>query len=413
MHLHRRQMLKTSLAAAFGALLTPRFARAQARDEKLIIVLAYGGWDPVWVFDPKPDAVERVPGDLRRFEQMPIWVHPERPQVTTFFEQWASRTAVLNGMSVQSLAHETCIHMALTGQTRGDRADIGARLAGALGSDKPLPYLALAPHAKTNGYAAITGELGVTNQLMALATREFSWPTVQGDAAMGLVPSGREQAAIDAYLSASTATLEAQAKSVRSQARLADYRSARPRARALIRAARQGGFLSDYDLFQDTSAPWKHVAAAFAEGVSQVALVQPDLYWDTHAYNSLQGQNHDTFFGGLNALMTALGEQGQLDSTTVLVLSEMGRTPRLNAQAGKDHWPWTSAMVVGPRVRGGQVFGETDEWLRPAPINLATGATVADGVELHTEHLLGAVAQMMGLATPGWFEREALHALVG
>jgi len=52
-----------------------------------------------------------------------------------------------------------------------------------------------------------------------------------------------------------------------------------------------------------------------------------------------------------------------LDQTTVLVMSEMGRTPIHNAAIGKDHWPVTSAMLVGAGVAGGRVVGATDDEL--------------------------------------------------
>ena len=141
--------------------------------------------------------------------------------------------------------------------------------------------------------------------------------------------------------------------------------------------------LSDYALFEEIEAPWEHVAGALAEGLSHCALIQPQLFWDTHAQNSTQGQLHEDFFAALNALMSALSERGIVDDTVVLVASEMGRTPRHNGEGGKDHWPWTSAMLVGAGVAGGRAYGQTDEWLQPAPIDLVSGEVGEGGAQLH------------------------------
>ncbi|MEL6181947.1 MAG: DUF1501 domain-containing protein, partial [Myxococcota bacterium] len=68
-----------------------------------------------------------------------------------------------------------------------------------------------------------------------------------------------------------------------------------------------------------------------------------------------------------------LMREGLFESTTVVVVSEMSRTPKLNSQNGKDHWPVTSAMVLGSQVRGGQVYGGTDVYQNSVPTNLLTG----------------------------------------
>ncbi len=99
--------------------------------------------------------------------------------------------------------------------------------------------------------------------------------------------------------------------------------------------------------------------------------------------------------------------------TVVPVISEMGRTPRHNAAGGKDHWPWTSAMLVGPNVVGRRAYGITDGWLQASPVSLATGDPDDAGQLLHAEHVLHATATLVGAAADDWFSREALHAVVG
>ena len=60
-------------------------------------------------------------------------------------------------------------------------------------------------------------------------------------------------------------------------------------------------------------------------------------------------------------------------------MSEMGRTPALNGAEGKDHWPYTSLMLIGPGVSGGRVLGATNAALVGQPIELSTGTPASSG----------------------------------
>lgn len=61
------------------------------------------------------------------------------------------------------------------------------------------------------------------------------------------------------------------------------------------------------------------------------------------------------------ALLNDLHERGLLESTLVVMMGEFGRTPKLNAQAGRDHWPRAGFVsLAGGGVQGGQVIGATD-----------------------------------------------------
>lgn len=85
--------------------------------------------------------------------------------------------------------------------------------------------------------------------------------------------------------------------------------------------------------------------------------------WDHHkaihkAYKDTHAPKLDQ---GLNALITDLDQRGMLDSTLVICLGEFGRTPKINKDAGRDHWPNAmSVLVAGAGVPGGQIVGATD-----------------------------------------------------
>jgi len=66
---------------------------------------------------------------------------------------------------------------------------------------------------------------------------------------------------------------------------------------------------------------------------------------------------------GLSALIGDLDERGLLDEIAVVVWGEFGRTPKINQNAGRDHWPKVcSALVAGGGLRCGQVLGSTTRW---------------------------------------------------
>ncbi len=84
--------------------------------------------------------------------------------------------------------------------------------------------------------------------------------------------------------------------------------------------------------------------------------------WDTHDANfarsrQLCGQFDQPFA----YLISDLAQRGLLDQTLIVWMGEFGRTPRINARAGRDHYPAAfSAVLAGCGIRGGQVIGATD-----------------------------------------------------
>lgn len=86
--------------------------------------------------------------------------------------------------------------------------------------------------------------------------------------------------------------------------------------------------------------------------------------WDTHAdnFNTLGRELLPQFDQSMSSLLDRLDSKGLLDSTSILVTGEFGRTPKVNGRAGRDHWARAMcALMAGGDVRGGQVIGETDD----------------------------------------------------
>jgi hypothetical protein len=95
-------------------------------------------------------------------------------------------------------------------------------------------------------------------------------------------------------------------------------------------------------------------------GVRCVSLSFSDF--DTHSRNFPRlRQILPLVDHGLHALVTDLDERGMLNDVTIVVWGEFGRTPRVNKDGGRDHWPAVGpAMLAGGGIKVGQVIGVTD-----------------------------------------------------
>ena len=120
---------------------------------------------------------------------------------------------------------------------------------------------------------------------------------------------------------------------------------------------------------------------------------QFNVGWDTHSNIESQTANYEELFSDLMDLIDDLKSRdgtngGSLaDETTIVVISEMGRSPQLNATGGKDHWTFTSAMFIGAGVAGGRQIGAYDENLLGKPIDLETGDLSESGTTLSADHI--------------------------
>ncbi len=84
--------------------------------------------------------------------------------------------------------------------------------------------------------------------------------------------------------------------------------------------------------------------------------------WDSHGQNFALVRDHGAKLDQcLSALIEDLHHRGLLDDVTVIAWGEFGRTPRINKDAGRDHWPQVScALMAGGGMKGGQVIGSTN-----------------------------------------------------
>lgn len=417
----RRHFLSAGVALAaastFGRFFQIASAQPKGPAQNLIIVFNYGGWDPTLVFDPKEPSttVNVAQGRVKQYNDLSIWTDSTRPAIDTYFQRWGSISAVVNGIAVRSLVHEECVEQVLTGVSLEKKPDIGAVIASKLKEKAPVPYLTLGAQAQPRELAPLAAEFGFTNQLSSLAVPDYAYPKLGSqEQHHGFGPSKDEQQWVKQYLSNSQADYaKNHGKQGRNGKRIDDFANSSQRADRLATFLNHSSIAEPKVVFR-FSEKYPMAVQALQENFSNVVFMQTDG-WDTHSNVAQQEPMMNDLFTGLNGLMNSLHKNKMLDSTMVLVLSEMGRTPRMNNEKGKDHWPFTSAMLVGGAVRGGHHYGVTDPELYPLPIDLKTGkATKSGGTSLRTTHLLSAVMKLMGLDPATHFhQKDMLQAVIG
>ncbi len=99
-------------------------------------------------------------------------------------------------------------------------------------------------------------------------------------------------------------------------------------------------------------------------GVPFVEVTTPLGGWDLHAngFGILRNVYFPILDQAIAGLTTDLAQRGMLDDTTIVCMGEFGRTPRINQDAGRDHWAasW-SALIGGGGLRGGVAVGKTSD----------------------------------------------------
>ena len=391
--INRRQLLGGTASVLAASMLPIGRALAASpvagNDLKFIFVMNYGGWDPTRVF-----ANEFWNGfiDMERGSE-PVSIgdlsyvaHSARPSVDTFFERYAHQSLILNGVQVPSVAHLNCLRLMMTGSTSSERADWPAIVGHTRADDFALPHIVIQGPAFPGPAGSAVTRTGSSGQLEGLLSGDIiGWSDLQTGK-----PGNQAEARMDDYLARRLAAV-AETHSSSAMRHRADYyltaqdRSLDLKDLALVLDWSGGTALgSQIDLAVD----------ALSMGISRCAMLSSNYGWDSHTNNDeTQSANFENLFTSLVELMEKMsampGESTDylIDETIVVVLSEMGRTPQLNGDEGKDHWPYTSVLLSGPRITGGRVVGGFDNYYYGKTIDRETGELSDKGHDLNVEEL--------------------------
>ena len=408
------------LALGGAGLLLPRLARAaDPSGRRFLFIFCEGGWDPSYVMAPLFDAGgvdTESDADIGEAHGIAFVDHEDRPSVRSFFELHGDRTTLVNGIEVPSVTHGRCTRFLFTGQGDAGGDDWGTLLAASSQEDLLMPHAVISGPAFAERYGSEVVRLGPSGQLVELLDPSDGLiPRLEREVPL---PSPASQSAVDAYLEERARALEEAAASSGAASFHGGYADALRRAGDLadvgLLAGEGGGdsIMQTYNVALD----------ALQDGLSRCAIATNlgrfSGGWDTHSVNSEQSQHFELLFGYLLQIMDELDTRpgpagGTLaEETVVVVCSEMGRGPLLNAWGGKDHHTWTSMMILGGGVQGGRVVGGYEDDGTGSPTSWTTGEPDASGSTLHAADV-GATLLALGDVDPAeYVAATPLHALL-
>ncbi len=391
--MNRRHFMETmATAAAALGLPATSFAQSVENDRKFLFVFANGGWDPLCVFAPKFGAghidmeARATPYTVAGHRLVD---HPERPSVRRFFERHGRDVAIINGLSTRSVSHEVCAAVATTGGTSAQSPDWASLVAQGGQADYSVPSLVMGGPSFPGKLESLVSRAGSGGQLELLVSNGLDELT-DGEAETELTGFG---ARLDRFVGG---------RAGRARARRAQL--SLDLAASVRRASELKAVNGDLSLgAEEVSEQMDAAVAALSLGLSRSVSIVDDNEWDSHEDNSVQIEAFEGLFANLSRLMTRLAEtQGQsgrplIEETTVVVYSEMGRTPLYNDTGGRDHWPYTSVMMMGAGIAGGRTLGAFDDGFAGVGFDPETGAPNPMELGVPSQDLGATLVHMAGL----------------
>jgi Protein of unknown function (DUF1501) len=374
----RRDFLRVGALSVLGLSLpdvlraegnAPKGVKSGAKAKNVIVVFLGGGLSHHDTFDPKPSAPEDIRGKYKTIPTKIAGVHfteklPELAKCNDLF-------AVCRGQLTGSDHHETATQWMLTGNygtmQGGDYPSIGSIIQHELSPINTVPPFVAIPRNPSFtwelGKAAWlgeryesfkTGEMGydknwkVPNLTLPteisperLTRRQQMLRTMEGLARQ--VEHSDALSSMDTFYQRATQMLvTTEARDAFDMSKEADKT--------------QEGYGKDY---------WGRqllLARRLVEAGTRFVTVS-EGGWDHHSNIFTEyDKNMPAFDKALAMLFKDLKERGLLENTLVVVFGEFGRSPKVNKDAGRDHWGNAASMLfAGAGIRGGQVIGATDE----------------------------------------------------
>ncbi len=375
---NRRDFLRVGALSAFGLSL-PKALRAAAarqssasrgkqdRAKSAILIFLGGGLSHHDSFDLKPEAPEEIRGQYRPIDTVVpgLRISEKLPLLA----QVMDRVTLIRSGAHNNDHHETATNWVLSGRFGtpfGDYPAIGAVVAHDYGFRTTLP-----PYVAIPRNPSFTWELGKS---AFLGGRYESFKTGDPNAKDFRVQDVAPAEALTPPRIERRKTLlqavDNLAQQVQGNDQIATYDEFHQRAAAMILSSEaRRAFAIDQEperlrerYGRNTFGQSALLARRLIEAGVRFVTVNYGG-WDHHG-KIFEGLKHKLpeFDRGLSALIEDLDLRGLLDETLVVVLGEFGRTPKINKDAGRDHWgPAASLLLFGAGVKRGFVLGATDK----------------------------------------------------
>ena len=388
----RRSLLKGGLGLSLLPSMSVRPSLANENERRFLFVFAEGGWDqchlfaPLWnnpYIDMEPQSSLGQVGNIQYVDSS------IKPAVGEFLRAYGDRTCFVNGIGVRSVAHDTCLRLIWAGTSNDRCNDWASIIASQSQSEYLLPHVVLSGPNYSSDYSSFVSRVGANGQLGLL-----------------LPPDNFTTASIDAFEDAWLAEMQQTPDMV-------SDRFIQLQNRALIAEANLQAIqnldstlnLLDADEGNDLALDIQRAVALLGNNVSRCVSLKHSgfqgLGYDSHAANGVQSRNLQELFYELKVALQVVETQypSLYNNLTVVILSEMGRFPKLNQRQGKTHWMHTSAILIGAGVRGDHTIGAYNDECMSSPIDLTTGDVYDGGTLLKPEHL-GATLLHLADANP-------------
>jgi hypothetical protein len=377
----RRGFIRIGSISAFGLLPFGEFLRLRAQnpvgtggtkqepgDISVIHLLLAGGMSHLDTFDMKPDG---NPKFRSPFKQIPTVVPGLQVcEHLPLTGRKADKYLVIRSMTHKSANHDVAMNMIMTGHEMlptVEQPSVGSVVAKELGPRNELPPYVSIPSPPGNwgtraGFlgpkfnAFNTGEVNVPN----FAVRDLDLP-------IGL-DWGRMQKR-HALMSLVDSRIRAWDNTKTFDTMDAYYRSAfelmqSPRAKKAFDVAQEPESVRE-TYGRTTMGQGCLLARRLVEaGVRFITVSRGFNAWDHHAniFPALANDFLPELDRAFSALIEDLLQRGMLDTTLVLLTGEFGRTPEINVNGGRDHWPNCFTLcIAGAGVPGGSVWGASDK----------------------------------------------------
>jgi len=383
--LSRRQFLQIG-GLAMGGLSLPQLLRAEAQagiktsHKSVIMVFLSGGPPHQDLVDLKPDAPAEIRGEFK-----PIATNVPGVQICELLPGMAGmmdRLAIIRSVVGSEGSHSAfqCMHgRSQKGQPNGGWPSLGSTVSKLQGPTRPdvPPFAGLSPRMKVSSWANVgdPGFLGRKYAAFKPNADGMGSMVLQG---MTLDQLGERRRLMDSFdslrrdldVSGSLSGADEytrQALNILTSSRLADAldldREPAPlRDRYGRGDPKPAGYGDAGPLMNDYLLAARRLVEA---GVRVVTLAYGRWDWHGKPYGTTFENSRHHFpvlDQGLCALVEDLRVRGLDKDVTVLVWGEFGRTPRINKEGGRDHWPQVScAILSGGGMKTGQVIGSTDK----------------------------------------------------
>lgn len=377
----RRDMMRLGFAGAFGMglplgtlLEQQALAGAAANDVSLVIVFLQGGLSTIDTWDMKPHAPAEFRGEFRPVKTaVPgLELCEHLPKLGT----QADKFSLVRSFGHSDSGHGPADHYMLTGylpragfngglQPNNQRPAHGAVIARQLGPRGPVPPYVCLPKMHNSGGASYLGSAAAPFVVNADPNApNFSVPDLVPplEVAAGRLQSRRSLLrTVDRYQQTVEAEANEGARTLSAfQAKAFDLMTS-PKTKAAFDIHQEPETLRDRYGRNSLGQSCLMARRLVEAGVRCVLIDHTN--WDTH-YNNFHVLKNDLLphlDAAMSTMLADLADRGLLERTLVLVTGEFGRTPRINKDAGRDHWgPSTAIALAGGGIQGGRVIGASD-----------------------------------------------------